>query len=157
MNDTELLPDELLWAEGGHASDVVLTALADGESAIVPGVVRTHIAQCPTCMTHLGHTALLALETHRTLPARRRAVPRLGVALGLLAAALGLVPWLFESDAVGATQALSRVMRAVAALSTRLDTSGSTLGVALTYLAAVTLVACGLAFARLSPKKEVSS
>ena len=28
-SEAELLPDDLLWAEAGHASDVVLTALAD--------------------------------------------------------------------------------------------------------------------------------
>ena len=34
---SELLPDELVWADGGHASDVVLTAIA-GFAGLAAGV-----------------------------------------------------------------------------------------------------------------------
>ncbi|MBX3226503.1 MAG: hypothetical protein KIT84_32420 [Labilithrix sp.] len=159
----ELLPAELCWAEGDHASDVVLTALADGQHAIVPAAVRAHVARCTTCIAHLGHSALLSLETQRSLAATRQAegrrpVPRLAVALGLVAAAVGLVPWLLTHDAPERpARALSAMTRALAAVAARLDAGGaSMIGIVATYVAAACLVFMGLGLARLSPKKEVS-
>ncbi|MFO0741482.1 MAG: hypothetical protein U0270_36635 [Labilithrix sp.] len=158
----EQLPATLLWAEGGHASDVVLAALADGQHAIVPADVRAHVEQCATCSAQLGHAALLSLEAHRALaaPARVRRIPRAAIALGLAAAVLGLVPsWLFGGSGAVAAPArqLSSATRGLATLSARLDgSSSSTLGLIATYVAAACLVFAGLALARLSSKKEVS-
>lgn len=159
----EMLPNELLWSEGDHASDVVLTALADGQHAIVPAAVLAHVERCPTCTAHLGNSALLSLETQRAMSRAhapvRRPFPRLAVALGLAAAAIGLVPWLVEANETPARM-LSRAARSFASLLARLDTSGgSTLGVLVMYLAAAFFVGAGLVLARLSPlsqKKEVS-
>jgi hypothetical protein len=153
-----MLPDELLWSEGHHASDVVLTALADGQHAIVPNSVRAHVTECPICTAHLGHSALLSLEAQRVLavPPVRRPFPRLAVALGLVTAALGLIPYAIDADHAPA-QMLSRAARSFASLTARLDASGgSTLGVVVMYVAAACFVFAGLALARLSPKKEVS-
>jgi len=61
---SELLPDELVWADGGHASDVVLTAIADGEESIVPEVARRHVHQCVHCTQALGRVAVLSLHVH---------------------------------------------------------------------------------------------
>lgn len=159
--ETGMLPDELLWSDGNHASDVVLTALADGQHAIVPNAVHAHILACAACNAHLGNSALLSLETHRLLAGaapERRPFPRLAVALGLAAAAIGLVPWLVEADSP--VRLLSQLARRFASLMARLDTSGgTTLGVVITYVAAGCFVVAGLALARLSPlsqKKEVS-
>lgn len=147
----DLLPDELLWADGGHASDVVLTALADGQLAIVPLAVRAHVERCPACMTHLGNSALLSLETRRLLVPSRRKVPRAAVALGLVAALLGLLPQFVEAPNLA--REVSTFTRHLAAVTTQLDS----LPIAVTYVAAIGLVFIGLLFARLSPKKEVSS
>lgn len=163
--EASFLPAELLWAEGDHASDVVLTALADGEHAIVPPALRAHVERCPVCSAHLGHAALLSLETQRSLDERlaapttapaRRPFPRLAVALGLVLAVLGLVPgWTGTEEAPA--RVLSRLARAVASLAVRLDASGgSAAGLILMYVVAGCLVLAGLALARLSPKKEVS-
>ena len=57
----EHLPDELLWSDGGHASDIVLTAIADGQLEIVPPNARAHVETCTKCMQHLGNAALLSL------------------------------------------------------------------------------------------------
>jgi hypothetical protein len=110
------------------------------------------------CIAHLGHSALLSLETQRVLavPLVRRPFPRLAVALGLVTAALGLVPFAIDADHAP-VQMLSRAARAFAALTARVDASGgTTLGVVVTYVAAGCFVFAGLALARLSPKKEVS-
>lgn len=157
QHGAEQLPAELLWAEGHHASDVVLTALADGQDAIVPAVVRLHVEHCAACTAQLGHAALLSLHAARELGtgARvRRPVPRVAVALGLVAAVIGFLPVLLESSF---TQELSLLTRGLAALTARLDGGArTTLGIAVTYVAATALVIMGLALARLSPKKEVS-
>ena len=98
----EHLPDELLWADGGHASDIVLTAIADGQLEVVPPNARAHVESCAACMQHLGNAALLSLHAGRELAARagydaslankRLPLPRLAIALGLAVALVGLVP-----------------------------------------------------------------
>jgi hypothetical protein len=166
----ELLPDELLWAEGGHASDVVLTTLADGELHLVPPLVRTHVEHCTACTTHLGHAALLSLHTMRELEVRaeheravaRRPLPRAAITTGLLVALLGLVPSLF--DAAGQPSAFRRFamrdvplsLHGLGTLVRHLDAPDSPLGLVVLYGAAVLLVSMGLAVVRLLPKKEVS-
>lgn len=121
---SELLPEELLWADGGHASDVVLTALADGEDAIVPEAARRHVHQCVHCTHALGRVALLSVHASEELERVRpvaaelvqpeRAKPRVVVmpdaapqwrlpwvalAAALVLAALGSVPTLASAPA----------------------------------------------------------
>jgi hypothetical protein len=166
----DLLPQELLWAEGGHASDIVLTALADGQHAIVPTTVRQHVDRCTLCTTQLGHAALLSLHAGAELEARARhsravsrateprKLPRLAIALGLVFAALGLVPSLVDDSASLRSfgRDLPVFVHGLGALARRLDEPGSSAGLFLTYAAAITLVAMGILLARLLPKKETS-
>ena len=59
MRSDDRLPRELVW-DGAHVSDLGLTAIADGETALVdPGAV-THVDGCEWCAGRLGRTALLA-------------------------------------------------------------------------------------------------
>lgn len=163
------LPDELLWAAGGHASDVVLTAMADGQVDIVPPAVLAHVDGCRSCTTHLGNAALLSLHTGREMAmvareadaSARAPMPRLFIALGLAFAVLGLVPSFVDapSDLGGAKTFAHDVPMFVNGLGTlgrRLLDPGSPVGLALTYGAAVMLVVMGFALVRLLPKKEVS-
>ncbi len=168
--EPELLPDELLWADGGHASDIVLTAMADGQAEIVPPGVLAHVNGCTSCTTHLGNAALLSLHTGRELAivARedkvlaRAPFPRLAVALGLAFAALGLVPTLVDapSHISGAkTFAMHDVPLLVTGLRTlghKLLEPGSASGRVLTYGAAALIVVMAFALVRLLPKKETS-
>ena len=166
--EPELLPDELLWADGGHASDIVLTAMADGQAGIVPPGVLAHVNGCTSCTTHLGNAALLSLHTGRELAivARedeaRAPIPRLAVALGLAFAALGLVPTLVDapSHISGAkTFAMHDVPLLVTGLRTlghKLLEPGSASGRVLTYGAAALIVVMAFALVRLLPKKETS-
>jgi hypothetical protein len=167
----EQLPQELLWAEGGHASDVVLTALADGQHAIVPSSVRMHVERCAVCMTHLGHAALLSLHAGTQLAARaehdrlrdteRRPLPRLAIGLGFAFAFLGLVPNLLDSRSESAAAA-ALVTRAAPVFVKELGTvfrqinAPGAFGLVLTYGTAALLVCMGLAVVRLLPKKEAS-
>lgn len=165
----ELLPDALLWAERGHASDVALTALADGEHGIIPAAVRAHVERCTTCTTHLGHAALLSLHVDRQLAARvederalaranaSRPLPRLAIALGLLVAVLGLVPSLLDGGARSAARTMVLhdapiFLRGLSALARQLDRPASLAGTFFVYGAAVLLFGVGIAVARLLPK-----
>jgi hypothetical protein len=102
----EMLPDELMWEEG-HASELAISALADGEEAIVPATAREHVDGCPACTARLGGAALLSMQTSRAIgelgpllritpvPAPvRRGLPvhMLGAALAF--AAMGALPTL---------------------------------------------------------------
>ncbi len=161
-----LLPDDVLWAEGGHASDVVLTAIADGQASIVPPAVLAHVDRCTTCTTHLGNAALLSLHTARELAAlekarraeARRPIPRLAVALGLAVAALGLVPSLFDASRLDLhfffTHDVPLVMRGLQTLGQRVAPPGSSTSLFLTYGIALFLIAIGFSLSRFLPKKE---
>ena len=163
------LPDDLLWAAGGHASDVVLTAMADGQVEIVPPAVLAHVDGCRSCTTHLGNAALLSLHTGREIAmlgheadaSARAPMPRLFIAVGLAFAVLGLVPSFVDapSELVSAKTFAHDVPMFVNGLGTlgrRLLEPGSPVGLALTYGAAVMLVIMAFALVRLLPKKEVS-
>jgi hypothetical protein len=162
------LPDDLAWAAGGHASDIVLTAMADGQIAIVPPVVLAHVDGCRSCTTHLGNAALLSLHTGRELAMVAREstasaslpLPRLAIALGLLVAALGLVPRFldgrsaFGSAKTFATHDVPLLVNGLGTLGRRLLEPGSPIGLGLTYGAATLLVLMAFALVRLLPKKE---
>lgn len=164
----ELLPDDLLWAAAGHASDVVLTALADGQHAIVPSAVLAHVERCPTCTAHLGHAALLSLHAGAELDARaehervsaRRPLPRLAIVLGLVVAALGLLPSIVDAEG-GVSAARSFVTRdvplyleGITTLVHRLGEPGSAAGLVVTYVTAAMLVVMGIAVVRILPKAQ---
>lgn len=166
-----LLPDDIVWADGGHASDVVLTAMADGQVDIVPPRVLAHVDGCRACTTHLGNAALLSLHAGReiSLVAReaetsaRAPLPRLAIFLGLAFAALGLVPSFVDSPSsrlgsvkTFATHDLPLLVTGLQTLGRRLLEPGSPLALGLTYGAAALLVLMAFALVRLLPKKEVS-
>jgi len=164
-SEVELLPDELLWADGGHASDVVLTALADGQRNIVPTAVWMHVEHCSVCTTHLGHAALLSLHAGAELAAKSeveratvpRPLPRLPIALGLAVALLGLLPTLLDHDGglstvrSFVTRDMPLFVRGLQTLAHRLSEPGSSAGLFLTYAAAVLLVAMAVAVIRILP------
>lgn len=159
----EHLPDELLWAAGGHASDIVLTAIADGELEIVPPAARAHVETCTACMQHLGNAALLSLHAGRELAARaqydaslatkRMPLPRLAIALGLAVALVGLLPELGHLRAFLTTDA-PLIARGAGTVGRSLVEGNSSAGLILTYGTSALLVAMGFVLVRLLPKKE---
>jgi hypothetical protein len=166
QQDRTVLPDDVLWAEGGHASDIVLSTLADGQAALVPPAVRIHVERCTVCTVHLGHAALLSLHVGRELAARaehervfaRRPLPRSAIALGLAVAVLGLVPSIFDPAGLThfATRDVPISLRGLTTLARHVDASGSAVSLFLTYGAAILLVSMGFVVVRLLPKKEAS-
>jgi hypothetical protein len=158
----ELLPNELLWAEGGHASDIALTALADGQLAILPPSVLAHVERCTPCATHLGHAALLSLHAGAELAAKvehervtaRRPLPRLAIGLGLFVALIGLVPSILDGTSHAYARDLPLFAHGLRTLAHRLDAPGSVVGLFVTYAAASLLVLMGIAVVRILPKAQ---
>ncbi len=107
------LPNDLLWAEDGHASDVVLTALADGAGEIVPESAHEHVHHCAMCTKQMGNLALLSLRTGQLFEAfspREKVRFPVGIVLsGLSLAAVGLLPLALERPLRGVSETSSFV------------------------------------------------
>ena len=69
----EKLPESECFEESGHVTDVVLTCLADGESAILPAAAELHVDACDACTTRLGVEALLSVNASSALLASTEA------------------------------------------------------------------------------------
>jgi hypothetical protein len=125
----ELLPAELLW-ENKHASELALSAFADGETALLTKEIVLHLHTCSECAVRLGETALVTRGvTHAVqsvkpwLPAsmqapsgvRKRSGQSRPEALpwGAVFAALALT-------ALGSAQAIIALPHRIAALATTL-------------------------------------
>jgi hypothetical protein len=73
MNDDDMLPLELLFEDDGHLSEIALTAIADGQDAIVGREAHAHASDCDGCTRKLGAAALLSTslsDALREMPAR---------------------------------------------------------------------------------------
>jgi hypothetical protein len=55
------LPESLCFEVDGHVTDVVVTCLADGETAILPASAMAHVDACDACTSRLGTEALLSV------------------------------------------------------------------------------------------------
>jgi hypothetical protein len=77
MSQDEKLPRELVW-DGAHVSDLGLTAMADGQEALIEPAAMAHVDACEWCGGRLGRAALLAEAVGRGIaavaPASERAV-----------------------------------------------------------------------------------
>ena len=172
MSNVEQLPEELLWAEGGHASDVALTTLADAQYEILPRAVLDHVAGCSACTAHLGNAALLSLHTARQLQiakaaggadlapksVAKRPIPRAAIALGLGVAVVGLLPSLVTGSVFGSASSFAHDLPLfVRSLRSALvHVAGTNFGLAFTWGAALILSMMAFAVVRLLPKKETS-
>jgi hypothetical protein len=128
----EELPKELLW-ENDHASDVSLSAFADGEEALLSKEMVLHLHTCTACAIRLGETALITRGvTHAVqsvkpwLPASMqgasRAASRAAATNGARKQSGQSVPWtaIFAAlglTAVGAAPTLAALPHRLAALA----------------------------------------
>lgn len=166
----ESLPEELLWTEEGHASDVVLCALSDGQTSIVPASVTMHVQQCPACVQHLGHAALLSLHVGQQFavtaqaaaaPARE-SFPLFAIATGLLVAVVGLLPSLVDARShvehakAFAVHDAPILMSGVSALARSLAAQGAVLRPLVSSMAVAFIALVAFALMRLLPKKETT-
>jgi len=87
MRDDDMLPRELVW-DGAHVSELGLTAIADGQDAIVQPDALAHVDRCEWCAGRLGRAALLSSAVGDAVAGARqvskvteRAAPRPWIAL----------------------------------------------------------------------------
>ena len=168
-DESSKLPRDLVW-DGAHVSDLGLTAIADGQEAIVPADAVTHAHACEWCTGRLGRTALLASavgegvrEARPSLSsspagvsrATSNASPWRALLLGCTVAVLAAVPSLPQlTSRLGSVLAFGRIVSSHGlpmlvrgiTLASRGDVSqGLRLA---TVVASVLLVLMGLAIAR---------
>jgi hypothetical protein len=164
MKDDQKLPRELVW-DGAHVSEVALTAIGDGQEAIVEANAVAHVDSCEWCAGRLGRIALLSAAVGQAVAATRpasasspvrvkSAAPRPwgALAAGLLVAVLAALPmlqhferWLSYALAF-ATRGVPVLARGGVALATS-DAVTRALPVA-TLAASALLVVMGCAIAR---------
>jgi hypothetical protein len=166
MNDKPaLLPDELVWSEDGHLSEIAIAALGDGQDAIMPEKARDHALSCETCAAQMGHAAMLSSELGAVMRApiaapqkspegERAAVPWLAIIGAIFVAAAGSLSSIFDSTSLAdAPSAFAHqaplALRAGSALL-RGITNG--LGPLASFGCAALLVAAGAMVARSMPR-----
>ncbi len=176
-NQLHQLPKQVLWdvtSDAAHASDLALSALADGEESLLSQDVIEHASSCDACALRLG---ALALETHGVTnavesvkpwlpaellaPSKKRATASQPIPLGAIFAALGLT-------AVGATPSVLALPHHLAELLLTLQHAAPAMshggiqviqqgvGVAVMGACALLLVAAGVAVTRLLPRPTSS-
>jgi len=69
MKAPEQLPTELVWTADGHLGEVAMTAIADGEEAILPREAFGHLGVCETCAAGVESAASLSASVTRALGA----------------------------------------------------------------------------------------
>ncbi len=165
---TQKLPDELVWDQGGHLSEIALTSIADGQESILPEAAAAHFGSCSACMQSMGNAALLSTrvagliaETSATASAAQPSgqvatfpIPVSAIAAAVLLAAVGALPsitdlpmWISEASFLF-TRTIPLFFRSGIAL---VRSSGS-LSPAVSYACAALLLMAGFAVTRAVPR-----
>ena len=101
MKSPEQLPKELVWTADGHLGEVAMTAIADGEEAILPREAFGHLGVCEVCAAGVENAASLSASVSRALSApvpeahaveTRLAFPVWGAMAAVAVAALATLP-----------------------------------------------------------------
>jgi hypothetical protein len=172
MQNDDKLSLDLVWQADGHLTETALSALGDGEDALLPESALSHAAGCLRCSAGLGHAALLSLRTGEALrdlpssaapaPAIRPAaqpapLPLPAVLAALALSALGAAPSLVSG--VGRVpetfSGLHHSCTVVVRTGCAVAESGALAGwlTALTWGSAALLVMMGLGVARAMGKR----
>ncbi|MBN2194018.1 MAG: hypothetical protein JW751_14480 [Polyangiaceae bacterium] len=158
-----------VWRADGHLSDLVLTALADGQDSLLPEPATAHAATCATCGQRLGAAALQSLLVGEALEEQAVArvpskapepsfrLPLLAFAAAFVLALLGSIPRLVElatafGKAPGSSLETGLIVLKGTALLFRRASQQDTPAVALAWCAsALAILALGALVARLAP------
>ena len=172
----EELTKELLW-EGKHASELALSAFADGEDSLLTKDIVLHLHTCTECAMRLGETALVtrgvthavqsvkpwlpaamqAPSAPRKRPAQSLPWPAIFAALGLTA--LGSAPTLMELPHRISAFAVTLLHAAPVVSHSGVQVFQHGLGAEWTQAMAVCaalLIGAGFAVTRLLPRPTVS-
>lgn len=61
------IPESECFERDGHVTDVVVTCLADGQSAILPPAAEAHVDACDACTARVGIEALFSVGASSAL------------------------------------------------------------------------------------------
>jgi hypothetical protein len=61
------IPESECFERDGHVTDVVVTCLADGQSAIIPPAAEAHVDACDACTARVGIEALFSVGASSAL------------------------------------------------------------------------------------------
>jgi hypothetical protein len=161
------LPEALIWIDDGHLSEIALTALADGQTGILPADAMAHLEGCDACARRLGEAALLSADTgaavalvaaEQRAAARRAArIPLVAIAAALAVAVLGMLPFASDARTLWAdvtfvvAHGVPTLVRGAPVAWRAFQQHGALLG----CLSAVVLVAAGLALARATARSSL--
>jgi len=160
-----LLPDELIWSDDGHLSEIAIAALGDGQDAIVPEKARDHALSCESCAAQMGHAAMLSSELGQAMRApipvlavERVPVPWLAIVGAIFVAAVGSLSSLFESSSFADAPSafLHQTPVAFHAGSALLRGIANGIGPLASFGCAALLVAAGTMVARTMPRAWAS-
>jgi hypothetical protein len=174
MKSDPKLEPILVWDDAGHLAETAVTALVDGEVALLPEQAVRHAGACALCAERVGIAAMLALEIADALEARaelglaradepvaaaipvRRPLPLGALAAALAVAVVGILPSLRALPTLAVrlpsivVHGLPVYMHAVAIALGQAHRRGVFFEVWAT--AVVLLVVAGLSVARLAPR-----
>lgn len=161
MSIPEQLPNELVWTAEGHLSDIAMTAIADGEEAILPRDAFGHLGACDACARGVEGAASLSMAVshalgHEAEPVRR-AFPVLAVAAAVALAVLASLPSLGAARiwVVQFYEVVRQMMPLVVRSVTVLAKSASSFIPLLSLASAMLLLFAGYSVARLAPRMVV--
>jgi anti-sigma factor RsiW len=178
---TEPLAPDIGWEPSGHLSEVALTALADGEEALLDAAMHEHLGSCEACAAQLGEMAMrsarvaealsqlprrstapvIALPPDRPLVRERRKVPVVAIAAGLVVAALGAAPSLMslpaevEQTASVLRKVLPSLVRLLPQALARLWSGPTGPAALVVWGLSLALVATGFGIARKASRKAI--
>jgi len=159
MSRPEQIPSELVWTSEGHLTDVAMTAIADGEEAILPGEAFGHLGACELCVRGVDRAASLSTAVTHALaspePERaRRAFPVLAVAAVIALSALTALPSLgaARESMVQLYRVLPELLPILIRSITTLAKSASRWIPLLSLASAMLLFVTGWSVARLAPR-----
>lgn len=165
---SELLPEELVWDETGHITELAATAIADGEVHLLPQAATAHLDACERCLRATGEAALLSVKSAEWLGSperrpqakeatRRAPLPWAAIAAALAIAALGALPSLLHvpHGLIDAARVMGSIAPA-AARGAKIAAFDSPFAPALSYAAAALLLVVGLAIVRQIPTRRTA-
>jgi hypothetical protein len=172
MNLPPELDDALTWDVQGHLAEPAVTALADGELALLSQAALAHAESCAVCTERVGRSALQAVALSDALVLHgftveprgvvervrgaRPAMPSGWLAAALVVATLGAVPNLGGVFGVvrRAPELVARALPTLAhvALLVQRSAAESPALSAVRWLSALLLVGMGIVIARLEPR-----
>jgi cytoskeletal protein CcmA (bactofilin family) len=172
MKSEPKLEPALVFDPTGHLAETAVTALVDGELAILPEQAIVHADKCSACADRIGRAALLAVEIAGVLEERasraavpavarvavreRRPLPVATVAAALVIAVIGVLPSL--------RALLTLAVRLPSLVVHGLPVYGHALALALSHaegngvlfevwlMTAILLVVAGVGIARFAPR-----